>query len=358
MNRPLQRELFAQRPVRSDFARRRGGDGGGPSFNPRKLLFLGFLIAVAVGGGFAVNAFMSGSNGKLEEIPTVQADMPVKERPDQPGGIDIPHQGVAVFEKLDNNAAPQQTADDGVEHLLPAPEVPKPAPAPDTTASQGGEVASPPAAQTETVTPVPEPAQAPVQEALPPAVTEAEDVPDQQSVAAAPEPKKAEPAKTEPVKAVEKKAEPKPAPVETVKKAVTVKATSKTETAKTKEDQKAETALAHLPKELFTKDNYTPEKATTSTSSTTSATASTGGKQTTVQLASLTDEAAAKKMVATLQSRYAGILGGTTLRVERADLGSKGVYYRIKSGSLSESKAKAICADITKQKKGNCIVVK
>lgn len=359
MNRPSQRELFAQRPVRSDFARRKGG---GADFNPRKLLLITALIVVAVGIGLAVNMF-GGGESTIEEIPTLQAEMPIKQRPEQPGGIDIPHQDVAVFQKLDGGAQGENKPD--VEHLLPGPEEPK-EPAPIVPASPQPEVASAPEAA---------PVQAaPAQEELPPAIT-----------AAAPEPAKAaepvaEPAavtqaKPEPVvKTEEPKPEVKKAEVKEINKPTAV-IKEKAATVSNAESKKAEAAMARLPKELFTNDSFAPAPASTDSApaqpavaepepvstpapvaaKTATVTASSG--KASVQFASVQDQAQAEKSLSKFQSKYAGILGGATLRVVRVDLGAKGIYYRVMTAPVNESKAKAICADVVKQK-GSCVVVK
>lgn len=362
MNRPLQRELFAQRPVRSDFARRRGGDDNGPGLNLRKVMILGFLVVAAIGIGIGVNALNSGNRDKVEEVPTIQAELPIKERPEQPGGIDIPHQDVAVFDKLDNKTEPKASTD--VEHLLPAPEVPQAAPVVSQTQTASTQPTETPSAQA--VASDQAPATTPSYEELPPAVTSAE--PD------------ASPVKEETVKSVEpvsvKNEEPKPVAVDKPKaatmKAVTTKSTEnsvktvqKASKTPTTESQKADAALARLPKELFTKDDYVPpaktETAAIGSKPSASATpepAVSSGKSASVQLASMPDEAAAQKEASRYQSKYAGILGGATLRVVRADLGGKGVFYRIMSSSMPEAKAKAVCSDITKLRKGSCLVVK
>lgn len=364
MNRPLQRELFAQRPVRSDFARRRGGgDGDGPGFNPRKVMLLGLLVVVAILIGVGVNMMNSGDGGTLEEIPTIQAELPIKERPAQPGGIDIPHQDVAVFEKLDGKTEGAEKPK--VEHLLPSPEVPKAVSAQEPTAYEAAPV--PTAQPTESVAAASLPApkngdvRPGVEDDLPPAVTSAlpEATP---PTTIEPDPKnEVSPIKPEPVKttAPEKK-------VESVKTQV-AKTLEKTAKGSSVESQKADAALARLPKELFTQDDFVPAATNAVAPSKETATAvekpvaaepSPSGKSASIQLASVQDQAVAKAEAAKYQSKYAGVLGGSTLRVVRADLGSKGIYYRIMSSSMPESKAKAICSDITKLKKGSCLIVK
>jgi len=58
-----------------------------------------------------------------------------------------------------------------------------------------------------------------------------------------------------------------------------------------------------------------------------------------------------------LQRRYASILDEAQLRVVQADLGEKGIYYRIQSQPISDERANKICASVKKLKAG-CILVR
>ena len=58
-----------------------------------------------------------------------------------------------------------------------------------------------------------------------------------------------------------------------------------------------------------------------------------------------------------LQSHYGGVLGSAELRAVRADLGHKGIYYRIQTQALSEQQASKICAALQRENVG-CILVK
>jgi SPOR domain len=76
-----------------------------------------------------------------------------------------------------------------------------------------------------------------------------------------------------------------------------------------------------------------------------------------VQLASVSDAAAAKTMASRLQSQYSAFLGGATLRVVKADLGSKGTFYRIQSQPVSSDMASQICAALKNHNAG-CLIVR
>jgi len=76
-----------------------------------------------------------------------------------------------------------------------------------------------------------------------------------------------------------------------------------------------------------------------------------------VQLASSNDEAKARTMMQEMQQKYTSQLGSTTLHLVRADLGSRGIFYRIQSQGLSESDANHICSSL-KQMNAGCILVR
>ena len=76
-----------------------------------------------------------------------------------------------------------------------------------------------------------------------------------------------------------------------------------------------------------------------------------------VQLASVTSESQARIMADNLQKKYAALLRHASLHVTRADLGAKGIVYRIQSQGLAASEASGICSSL-KQAKAGCILVR
>jgi len=349
MTKQSQHELFAQRPVRSDFARSRGGGG----LNLRKLLFVCVILFAAIGIGFAVNSLNRDSSSS-EEIPTIHAETPLKLRPEEPGGIDIPHQDLSVFQKLDASEAKPQKP--GIEHLLPEPETPQAV----TDTPVVVKTDDAPSA----LAPAPEAQPTQKVEELPPAITEAE------PVKAVPAPKVAEPVpasatvKKEPEKKVAEKEK-----AVTDKIAVAMDAAKKVE--KNVKTEPAEvkkvdaTPVGRLPKEMFTADAFTPPKTVetpvaaekTTTSPVSPSADKSSAKKPQIQIASYPSEAHAQSELKMFQNKYAGILGTVALHIVKAEISGKGTYYRLMASVPTESKAKTICADIVKQK-GNCIVVK
>lgn len=75
-----------------------------------------------------------------------------------------------------------------------------------------------------------------------------------------------------------------------------------------------------------------------------------------VQVTSQRSEADAQAAYRSLQGKYPNVLGGKPLMIKRADLGSKGVYYRAMVGPFASSgEASALCANL-KAAGGQCIV--
>ncbi|MEP1143587.1 MAG: SPOR domain-containing protein [Henriciella sp.] len=83
--------------------------------------------------------------------------------------------------------------------------------------------------------------------------------------------------------------------------------------------------------------------------------AATGGFQ--VQLSALRSEDAAKSAWSNLQNTAPDLFQGATLDIQRADLGAKGVFYRLRIGSFEDrDAAKEFCADVKAAGK-DCMVV-
>jgi hypothetical protein len=82
------------------------------------------------------------------------------------------------------------------------------------------------------------------------------------------------------------------------------------------------------------------------------------GPQKYVQLGSFKSQSAAQDHWAKVKKDFPNDLGNLTLRVQRADLGAKGVYFRVQAGSVAESKAKSICSAINAKRAGSCLTVK
>ncbi|HVW94024.1 MAG TPA: SPOR domain-containing protein [Devosia sp.] len=73
-----------------------------------------------------------------------------------------------------------------------------------------------------------------------------------------------------------------------------------------------------------------------------------------VQLASQPSEAAAQSTASALEKRFGNLFNGAKLTVVRADLGGKGVYYRVEMPTSSLGDAQQLCASI-KSNGGDCV---
>ena len=271
LNRPSS-DLFAERPVRSEFAR------GGVPIAVKRIVSVLVLMGI-IGGSGAWLFWHAQQPATPEVIPTIKSEGTYKQRPAQPGGIDVPHQDVEVYHELDGHGA----AKPEVEHLLPMPETPQEVPTP---------------------TPAPAPA-APV------------------------------------ASAVEKLMAPEAAPrIETT---VTAAPAAPVAAAPAPTVQTSAPAIVGTPKPQAVKPAAVASKPT-------------AGK-TAIQLASVTSEPAAQQLVKQLQHKHADALNGAILRIVRADLGAKGLYYRLQSQPMSLQQATHICAAI-KQSNAGCLLVR
>ena len=209
--------------------------------------------------------------GSGDQPPLIRADKkPDKVRPDQPGGMNVPHQDKTVYDRV----APEN-GEKQVEQMLPPPEEPVARP----TEPSAPSAAAGPSTSAETKAP------------------------------------DSKPAETKP-------AEQKP----NGKKAAAPKA--------------AAPSIAAAPPSAAEKPAQTAS----------------GGYR--VQLAALESEEAAAQTIARLKSSNADLLGNVPLAIQRADLGAKGIYYRVQSAPVGDAAAaKALCDSLRGRKVG-CLIVR
>lgn len=279
------------------------------------------LVGLSAFGGIIAYAYNQGMRAGTETVaPVLRADpSPTKVRPDQPGGLQIPHQDKLVYERLNPNAAANGAP---VERLLPPPEAPVDRPRPavveelppemgdDMTAGLPSEADV--LAQFQAGEPQPDQtgqtAEAPVPDAAP------DMVPEQAIQAPIP--------LTAPI---QEPPRPEPAPAEPLPTEPPVAATAAPAPPAPAEPQ--------------------PEPAKP---------AETGTAK--VQVGAVDSDAKAKSEWARLQKLHPE-LAGLTLTVQKVDLGAKGIFHRIQGSGLSEAEAGRICAAL-KAKGAGCIVVK
>lgn len=284
--------------------------GAGPrtKAKPGRLRWVLMAATVAIVGGFgwvAWSAYKTGGAGIDGIVPLIKADNePTRVRPDDPGGMPVPNQDKAIYDKLDPKRAPPK----GVERLLPPPEAPVGRPAavtpPDSATSKPaiptlGETVPAPERQVGSVVVKAAPE--------PPAPT-----PQQQAAASAPQPFT--------------KLEAPPAPPKTTSAAA----------------PKAPPA---------------PQVATATPPPTTAKPATTiSGVR--VQLGAVGSEDAAQKEWDRIRKANSDILGSVSPAFVRADLGDKGVVYRIQAGPLATADAAADLCSKLKTRNVGCFVAR
>lgn len=107
------------------------------------------------------------------------------------------------------------------------------------------------------------------------------------------------------------------------------------------------------PQQVASRDSAGPIDLTPGTAP--AAGAAAGGAL--VQVAAQRSEEAALSSYRSLQQRYPSILGAFQPRIVRADLGEKGVYYRVRVGPFSDTDAARLCGDL-KAAGGDCILAR
>lgn len=286
-----------------------------------RLLLLFVLAVFLVSGGAwgwlihgkRVTAMFASSGG--DGIPMVRADpAPFKTRPSDPGGMEVPDRDKLVYQRLQGDSSETR-----VERLLPQPEKPVP-PSRASSSSPAPQVA-------ERLPRVPTEAQ--VRAAQPPPPPRIAGAPTQERV---PEPEDSPPTAEE------------------------------TAPASVSEQNKGD---GREPSVLRGQESRGPERPSEP------GTASPAGvreqnKEGTaapasgylIQIAAVREPERAEAEWARLQRQHADLLLGLKLFVIKADLGDKGVFWRLRAGPFAdEVQAKNRCADLAKQKVG-CLVVK
>ena len=296
------------------------------------LLLVMVLVTAAGLGGFLFGDRLAGLSGEESgQVPVVHAaEGAIKTRPDNPGGQEIP------FRDYDINKRMQGEEPTGrVENLLPPPEqaqaLPQNAQAQAAApAAPGGAQQPAPSAEQGNAEPLlptaPRPAPKPV--APKPLTAKVIAPPPPTTVAKAPTPQPAPPPPAPAVSA------PPGGPMALVPKSQQQPAAAPV--------QAPPTATPAAP----------VEQAAAPASKAVSAAE---GWQ--VQLAASRAATAAKAEGERLKQKYADVLGKLTVNVMRADLGAKGVFYRIRLGPAQDkAQAQAICATLSKRGQG-CLVI-
>jgi len=295
-----------------DYGRRSSRREGGVSISVIAGVALGLVVAVGAGWYFLRGSgvtFTPSAVGFIKADPT-----PYKVKPDDPGGMQVDNQDKLVYDRVAKGQAPSR-----VENLLPPAEEPK--------------------------APPPKPQEAPKVEAPP------VEAPKPEAVAAAPEAPKpaAEVAKVEPVKPAEAKpVEVKPAAPEADPLAAAVAAA-------TAGRESATGPIAVTP-QAAAPAAAAPAPPAAAAPAETQVAAVPGSFQ--IQLASVLSEQAAMAEWGRISGKNKDLLGALKPAVTKADLGERGVFYRLRAGPLADkAAADALCASLASANVG-CMVVR
>ena len=269
----------------------------------RNWLLLG-LAVIVVGVLVAIGWRMVGNRGGGGDgIAVITADQrPIKVRPDDRGGMQVPNQDKLVYGRLDGEGEGK------VERLLPQAEQPTP-PAPAAVPAPAAKPAvAPPAA--EVLKPPPAPSTAKPQAAA--------------VAAMSPPPATAPPAP----------AAPAPAPA--------------------KASQGAAPAPASAP--VLKPVAAPPAKAPTVAAVRPAPVVAAAGDYL-VQLGALRSATDADREWRRIQHAHGDLLSGLKSDVMEVDLEAKGVFWRLRAGPLNEQSARHICVELKNRSQG-CIVVR
>lgn len=281
------------------------------------------LLVVAAFGWVIWIAYDEGVRvGAVKTVPVIRADADtVKRKPDEPGGLVVPHQDKLVFNRL----APGQS-DEPVERLLPLPEKPIALPVSDISATV------PPKTVGSSAEEAPE---TEIATALTPSLVGPIPVEKLPSEDAAPPPETAK--------------APPPPPAPPIDPAEIVATTPP-----------AAARPLDLPTDLTPKEPVVPAiKATTPPPpppAVEKAPQVAAAPAWRIQLVSLRTQKDAEAEWARLQKANKDLLGGLELQVQTAKL-SKGTFYRVQAGPLANRAAATSLCGTLKSRKQDCLVV-
>jgi len=284
------------------------------------------ITAVLVFGVIIAYAYNQGSEtGVNATTPVVTADTSsYKERPADPGGMDVPFQDAVVFDNLQDKNKP--AGGESVESLLPPPEQPLN----EKLAQNAAPVTAEPAIIKTDEPQAPAPPQVTAEAPAAGLTTPGDNAGNIAATIEASEPANTAVAETVPATGTtisENMAAPETTTVKTE--------VSSTPTNNTLAKKLDKTAPASAPaKTRIEAGDYR------------------------IQLGSFRDETAARTAWGKFKSQFSSQLGSVTPQFPRADLGDKGVFYRAQGVNLSKTSADELCRSINAAKSGSCIVTR
>jgi cell division septation protein DedD len=317
----------------------------GMTFKGRSAFMVGsaLLGAIALGGALAFAYKQSGGGLGSDQPPLVTADSrPVKELPDDPGGKDFPHKNKLIYDRLQNGDEPES------ERLVPRQEnVAMPAlPSSPDSGSMPASVAT-----TDLATPT---TQA-VGGAEPVAVASADDsMPDGgprkvKTMVVRPDGSMAEPPAD--AAAAEAPAAPEAAPPAAPDAQLAAAAPA----AEPQEVASLQAPAAPAPKP---KPAAKPAAQTAAATPAATPAAAAGPTKYVVQVGSKKNQTDALASFADMQQKYPTLLASYRPMVQKADLGTKGTWYRLRIGPIADkTTATKLCGQLKSQGLPDCLVM-
>jgi len=333
---------------------------------PRRSRALGAFFAtfaLAAFAGIVWYAYDRGLQaGSEATAPLIQADpQPIKVRPEQPGGLDVPNQDKLVYGAL----RPGQDGSEIIERLLPPPETPVEAPeprpeatpAPPAEQDRGGPAPAPAGGSGSGTATVPIPPRTPQPVTVQPATPQPAPAQPAPAESATPQPSATQTPTTRPAPTEES---PPPPAVSDVPPATAPLPIAPPPAAQPPVQQppaprsSAQQTPAPPPPPPVAQPR--PEPTAQPAPAPQPAPQATGRFR--VQLGAFRDEDAARREWDRLRGRYPDLLSDLTLRIQRVDLGAeRGVFHRIQGGMLSEQGAENTCA-VLKARNQPCLLVR
>jgi sporulation related protein len=317
------------------------------------------LGAIALGGALAFVYKQSGGGIGSEQPPIVTADArPVKELPDQPGGKEFPHKNKLIYDRLQNGDEPE------AEKLVPRQEdvaVPALPPAQSETAGLPTPVATTDLTPPPTTQAVDNPGMP--AGAAPMAVASADDTAEGgprrvKTLKVRPDGSVEEP----PAAAADPAAAQASAAADTATAALPAAAPAPAEAMPVPAAATPAPAAAPAPQQVAAvppapvKPKAKPA-ATQASATPAAAPAAAGSTKYVVQVGSKKNQTEALASFADMQQKYPSLLASYRPMVQKADLGAKGVWYRLRIGPIADKTAAAkLCSQLKAQGLPDCLV--
>ena len=309
------------------------------SLRNRSMVMVGaaLLGAVALGGALAFAYKQSGGGIGAGQPPLVQADnRPVKEAPDQPGGKDFPHKNKLIYDRLQNGDQPE------ADHLVPRQEELAMPAMPGGTAVADGTPQTTQSVDTPAIVASTDDPNAAADDDGGPRKVKTMKVGADGSVEGE-APAQAASAAAQPQLVATAPAMPAaPAPV-----AAPAAAAGPAETA----------AVAPAPAPAAKPKPAQKPAQVAAADPAPQAAAPAKPASYVVQLGSKKDQTEALASFADMQQKYPSLLANYRPMVQKADLGSKGTWYRLRIGPIADkATASKLCSQLKAQGQSDCMV--